>query len=169
MTTTSKVAPTVGGQESGPVEDVQTRAQRTAVAPSTAPATKPAARRVEKPADEFMLRLLRIKKVDPIDIEGIKGAHRAFRWAIVFSAIRCTITYLLIPILIPVVSVAGAIATPLSITLCVAAGINGVLGVRRFWKTDHRGKWKYTWFMAFVFLILIGTLIYEITGIVTGR
>ncbi|HJC83977.1 MAG TPA: hypothetical protein H9751_00155 [Candidatus Corynebacterium faecigallinarum] len=115
-----------------------------------------------------MLRLLRIKQVDPIDIEGVKKAHRAFRWAIVFSAIRCTITYLVIPILIPIISVAGAVATPVSIGLCVAAGINGVIGVRRFWKTDHVGKWKYTWFMAFVFLILIGTLVFEFTRLVTG-
>ena len=119
-------------------------------------------------ADRFMLRLLLIKQVDPIDMEAVKSAHRAFRWAIVFSAIRCTITYLLIPIIIPVVSVAGAVATPVSITLCLAAGINGVIGVRRFWKTNNVGKWKYTWFMAFVFVILIGTLIYEITGLVTG-
>lgn len=119
-------------------------------------------------ADRFMLRLLRIKQVDPIDIEGVKKAHRAFRWAIVFSAIRCTITYLVIPILIPIISVAGAVATPVSIGLCVAAGINGVIGVRRFWKTDHVGKWKYTWFMAFVFLILIGTLVFEFTRLVTG-
>lgn len=119
-------------------------------------------------ADRFMLRLLCIKQVDPIDIEGVKKAHRAFRWAIVFSAIRCTITYLVIPILIPIISVAGAVATPVSIGLCVAAGINGVIGVRRFWKTDHVGKWKYTWFMAFVFLILIGTLVFEFTRLVTG-
>ena len=119
-------------------------------------------------ADRFMLRLLRIKQVDPIDIEGVKKAHRAFRWAIVFSAIRCTITYLVIPILIPIICVAGAVATPVSVGLCVAAGINGVIGVRRFWKTDHVGKWKYTWFMAFVFLILIGTLVFEFTRLVTG-
>ena len=151
MTTLSHVAPAAGA-------DVE------AVGDSDARAAQIQRRRDVSAADRFMLRLLRIKQVDPIDIEGVKKAHRAFRWAIVFSAIRCTITYLVIPI----ISVAGAVATPVSIGLCVAAGINGVIGVRRFWKTDHVGKWKYTWFMAFVFLILIGTLVFEFTRLVTG-
>ena len=155
MTTLSHVAPAAGA-------DVE------AVGDSDARAAQIQRGQDVSAADRFMLRLLRIKQVDPIDIEGVKKAHRAFRWAIVFSAIRCTITYLVIPILIPIISVAGAVATPVSIGLCVAADINGVIGVRRFWKTDHVGKWKYTWFMAFVFLILIGTLVFEFTRLVTG-
>lgn len=155
MTTLSHVAPAAGA-------DVE------AVGDSDARAAQIQRGQDVSAADRFMLRLLRIKQVDPIDIVGVKKAHRAFRWAIVFSAIRCTITYLVIPILIPIISVAGAVATPVSIGLCVAAGINGVIGVRRFWKTDHVGKWKYTWFMAFVFLILIGTLVFEFTRLVTG-
>lgn len=155
MTTLSHVAPAAGA-------DVE------AVGDSDARAAQIQRGQDVSAADRFMLRLLRIRQVDPIDIEGVKKAHRAFRWAIVFSAIRCTITYLVIPILIPIISVAGAVATPVSIGLCVAAGINGVIGVRRFWKTDHVGKWKYTWFMAFVFLILIGTLVFEFTRLVTG-
>lgn len=155
MTTLSHVAPAAGA-------DVE------AVGDSDARAAQIQRGQDVSAADRFMLRLLCIKQVDPIDIEGVKKAHRAFRWAIVFSAIRCTITYLVIPILIPIISVAGAVATPVSIGLCVAAGINGVIGVRRFWKTDHVGKWKYTWFMAFVFLILIGTLVFEFTRLVTG-
>ena len=155
MTTLSHVAPAAGA-------DVE------AVGDSDARAAQIQRGQDVSAADRFMLRLLRIKQVDPIDIEGVKKAHRAFRWAIVFSAIRCTITYLVIPILIPIISVAGAVATPVSIGLCVAAGINGVIGVRRFWKPDHVGKWKYPWFMAFVFLILIGTLVFEFTRLVTG-
>lgn len=117
-------------------------------------------------ADRFMLRLLRVREIDRIDMEAVAGAHRAFRWAIVFSAVRCTITYLLVPILIPVVSVAGMVATPLNITLCLLALVNGIVSMRRFWRTDHPGKWMYTWFMAVVFLILIGTLVYEFIGLV---
>ncbi|WP_420098694.1 hypothetical protein [Corynebacterium sp.] len=131
--------------------------------PSAEPAgsAKPVSR-----ADRFMLRLLRVRQVDRIDMEAVAGAHRAFRWAIVFSAVRCTITYLLVPILIPVVSVAGMVATPLNITLCLLALVNGTVSMRRFWRTDHPGKWMYTWFMAVVFLILIGTLVYEFVGLV---
>ncbi|MEJ6550533.1 hypothetical protein PQI66_13345 [Corynebacterium sp. USCH3] len=140
------------------VEDTRSVPEQSA---ETAGPAKPVSR-----ADRFMLRLLRVRQVDRIDMEAVAGAHRAFRWAIVFSAVRCTITYLLVPILIPVVSVAGMVATPLNITLCLLALVNGTVSMRRFWRTDHPGKWMYTWFMAVVFLILIGTLVYEFVGLV---
>ena len=115
-----------------------------------------------------MLRLLRIRQVDKLDRNAVAGAHRAFRWAIVVSAVRCSITYLLVPILIPVISVAGVLAAPLNIALCLVAGVNGVISLRRFWRTDHPGKWTYTWFISVVFLVLIVTLAVEITGLVTS-
>ncbi|MGO1379434.1 hypothetical protein ACT3TD_05425 [Corynebacterium sp. AOP36-E1-14] len=137
-----------------------------ATAVSGTPAA-PARERSVSAADRFMLRLLRVKEIDRIDMEALAGAHRAFRWAIVFSAVRCTITYLLVPILVPVISAAGMVATPLSITLCVLAMVNGTVSMRRFWKTDHKGKWVYTWFMAVMFVILIGTVVYEVIGLVS--
>lgn len=150
MSTISRVAPT--GTTDVPAAE----------APPAAQPAQPVSR-----ADRFMLRLLRVRQVEQIDMEALAGAHRAFRWAIVFTAIRCTVTYLLVPILVPIVSAAGMVATPLSITLCLLAGVNGVVSLRRFWRTNHRGKWMYTWFMAFVFLILIGTLAYEFIGVLT--
>jgi hypothetical protein len=116
-----------------------------------------------------MYRMLRIRpeQIDKIDMEAIAGAHRAFRWAIVVSAIRCTISYVIIPILIPVLSVMGSLAAPITIALCVVALVNGWLGVRRFWVTDHRGKWGYTWFMALIYVISIVTIVHEIVKVVS--
>lgn len=116
-----------------------------------------------KPADRFMLRLLRIKKVDKLDEKEVLGAHRAFRLALVFTAFRCIISYVAIPVLVPLISVMGVLATPISVALCLFAFVNGVVSLRRFWKTDHRGKWLYTWFIAFVFVILAVTLVHELT------
>lgn len=114
-----------------------------------------------------MLRMLRINPadVDKIDTEEVRAAHRAFRWAIVVSAVRCTISYVIIPVLIPLLSVMGSLAAPISIALCLVAIVNGWLGVRRFWRTDHRGKWGYTWFMALIYVISIVTIIHELTKV----
>lgn len=116
-----------------------------------------------------MYRMLRVKPidVDKIDEEAILGAHRAFRWAIAVSAVRCTISYVIIPILIPLLSVMGSLAAPISISLCLVAIVNGWISVRRFWMTDHRGKWQYTWFMALVYVISFWTIIHEIVGMVS--
>ncbi len=115
-----------------------------------------------------MLRMLRIDPatVDKIDTEDVRKAHRAFRWAVVVSAVRCTIMYVIIPVLIPMLSVLGSMAAPINIGLCLVAMGNGWLGVRRFWRTDHRGKWGYTWFMALIYAISIWTIIHEIVKLV---
>ncbi|MGO1274445.1 hypothetical protein ACTXOW_08825 [Corynebacterium variabile] len=161
MSTTSQVAANQG--VSGATAPSPDTAASTAQAPSATPA-KSLSR-----ADRFMYRMLRIRpeQIDKIDMEAIAGAHRAFRWAIVVSAVRCTISYVIIPILIPVLSVMGSLAAPITIALCVVALVNGWLGVRRFWVTDHRGKWGYTWFMALIYVISIVTIVHEIVKVVS--
>lgn len=161
MSTTSQVAAHQG--VSGATAPAPETAVSTAQATSATPA-KPLSR-----ADRFMYRMLRIRpeQIDKIDMEAIAGAHRAFRWAIVVSAVRCTISYVIIPILIPVLSVMGSLAAPITIALCVVALVNGWLGVRRFWVTDHRGKWGYTWFMALIYVISIVTIVHEIVKVVS--
>ncbi|WP_240484043.1 hypothetical protein [Corynebacterium sputi] len=134
-------------------------------ASSTATSAAKGSATAVKPADRFMLRLLRIKKVDKLDEKEVLGAHRAFRLALVFTAVRCIISYVAIPILVPLISFMGVLATPISVALCLFAFVNGVMSLRRFWKTDHRGKWLYTWFIAFVFVILAVTLVHEFSNL----
>lgn len=137
---------------------------------TSAPVTTATAARVtpRSRADRFMLRMLRIDPaiIDKIDTEEVRKAHRAFRWSILVSAVRCTISYVIIPVLIPLISVIGFLASPIAIALCLVALVNGWLGVRRFWRTDHQGKWGYTWFMVLIYVISIGTIIHEIVKMV---
>ena len=90
------------------------------------------------------------------------AAHRAFRISVVVSAVRCVITYLLVPVLVAVGSVAGWFAAPVGIALCVYAGVNGVVSVRRFWAVDHRQRWMYTAFIGVVFVVLTVALVTDL-------
>lgn len=106
-----------------------------------------------------MRRLLRISDTDTT---AIMGAHRAFQTSLIISGIRCLITYLLVPIVVPILSFARVIAAPLGIALCVLAVINGIASVRRFWIANHRARWMYTGFISFVFLVLAVALTTDI-------
>lgn len=106
-----------------------------------------------------MRRLLRVDGLDP---SASTGAHRAFRTSVLVSAVRCLITYLLIPILVPLLSLSGWVAAPIGIVLCVIAVVNGVVSVRRFWMADHPRRWVYTGFMAVVFVILGVAMVSEL-------
>ncbi|MCZ4326120.1 hypothetical protein [Brachybacterium paraconglomeratum] len=107
--------------------------------------------RSDRAADRAMRWLLGIR--EPAPSSGA-GAHRAFRVAVVISALRCTITYVAIPVLIPLLSLAGWIAGPVGLALCAIAAVNGVVSVRRFWRADHAQRWTYTAFIVVVFVIL---------------
>lgn len=109
--------------------------------------------------DRFMRRLLGITAVSR---KSGAGAHRAFRISVVVSGIRCAITYVLVPILVPLLSLAGWVAAPVGIALCVVAVVNGTVAVRRFWAGDHPRRWMYTGFMGVVFAILAIALVTEI-------
>lgn len=134
---------------------------------NTAPAPAEETAEIERSAaDRFMRRLLRVSEVKKTPFIN-RDAHRNFRVAIIISGVRCLITYLLIPILVPIVGFAGVLAAPVGIALCVIAVVNGIVSVRRFWVSDHKGKWMYTWFMAFVFVILAFALVADIARIVS--
>lgn len=100
-----------------------------------------------------MRRLLAVG--DVVDKNAILGARRSTTTAIVISGIRCIITYLLIPILVPVIGLLEAVAAPLTIALSLVAIWMGVAGVRRFWIADHRARWAYTGFIAVVMILLV--------------
>lgn len=133
----------------------------------SAEAATSAARTTRPPrsaADRFMRRLLRVSHTD---VQAVGDAHKAFRTSVVIPGVRCLITYLLIPILVPLLSFAGVVAAPIGIALCAVAVVNGVISMRRFWISNHRSRWMYTWFMAVVFVVLGIALYSDISRLVS--
>ncbi len=107
--------------------------------------------RSDAPADRLMRRLLGVTVPDGA---GSTEAHKAFRISVVISGIRCLITYLVVPVVVPLMSLAGWVAAPIGIALCVYAVVNGIVSLKRFWRSDHAQRWVYTGFMAIVFIVL---------------
>lgn len=114
--------------------------------------------RSHRPADRLMRRLLRVSAPDS---RAGAGAHRAFRVSVLVSAVRCLIMYVAIPVLVPLFSLAGWVAAPVGVALCLVAVVNGVVSIRRFWASDHPRRWMYTGFMGVVFVILGVAMVLE--------
>ena len=110
--------------------------------------------------DRFMRRLFGVRA--PGGDTG-EGAHRAFRVSVVVSAVRCIVTYVLVPVLVPLLALSGWVAAPIGIALCVFAVVNGVVSLKRFWGSDHPKSWMYTWFMAAVFVVLAFALVSDLS------
>lgn len=68
------------------------------------------------------------------------SANRAFSTSIAISAIRCTLTYVVFPWILPALGLAGGVGPGVGLVIgLVAIGFN-VASIRRFWVSDH--QWK---------------------------
>ena len=105
------------------------------------------------PADRRVRQVLRIP--EPEVTGDLTGAQNAFSSSIAISAVRCLLTYVLIPLLGPVLGVTGSVGPWLGITLGLVSMIAIVFAVRRLFAANHRWRWGYLAFGGAVFVLLI--------------
>ncbi len=112
------------------------------------------------PADRAMRRVLRVPE-RPAASED--SAHRIFSVSILLSALRCLLSYIVLPVLTPLVGAATSVGPDVGIPLAVVALIFDVRGIRRFWLADHRLRWQmtgiYVVVMGFVIALLVGNIV----------
>lgn len=94
------------------------------------------------PADELMRRLLRVPASGPRGSEA--AARNAFSASILVSTVRCLLTYIVLPVLGPVLGLSGAVGPVLGLTVGMVSAAAVVISMRRFWAADHRWRWGYT-------------------------
>lgn len=108
---------------------------------------------VRPPADRLARRLLRLPEDAPRS--SIMGAQSAFNRSIAISATRCLITYVLLPVLAPLVDLTGAFGPVLGLLLGAVSMTAIFFSMRRFFAADHAWRWKYAALGGGVFILLI--------------
>jgi hypothetical protein len=103
-------------------------------------------------ADRRVRRLLLIP--DPAG-GSIAGAQNAFSRSIAISAVRCLLTYVVLPLLGPVLGVSDSVGPWLGLALSLVSMTAIVFAVRRLFAANHRWRWGYTAFGGAVFVLLI--------------
>jgi hypothetical protein len=119
---------------------------------------------VERPAaDQLVRRLLRIDADRP---KGTRAdANKAFSTSILVSAVRCILTYILLPFVAPVLGIAKDVGPWVGISIGIVAIACNVLSMRRFWAADHKWRWAYTGIATVVIgflLVLMATDVAEL-------
>lgn len=114
-------------------------------------------------ADVAMRRLLRIPDGHTA---SVGAAQRAFSTSVLVSAIRCVLTYLVLPFLAPALGLAAGVGPAIGIPVgAVAVGCN-VLTIRRFWAADHRWRWGYTALATTVIALLLVLMVRDVAALV---
>ncbi len=134
------------------------------------PATEARARTHVEPArrpaaDRFMRRLLRISVEQPRLRED--ELRSAFSRSILVSATRCTLTYLVIPFLAPVLGIAAGVGPWIGVPLGSVAIVFNVKSIRRFWRADHRWRWAYTAIGTTVICLLVVLVVGDLIELLT--
>jgi hypothetical protein len=60
------------------------------------------------------------------------------------SAVRCVLTYLVLPFVAPAVGFANGVGPWIGIPLGLVAIAFNIKSMRRFWSANHRYRWAYT-------------------------
>ncbi len=78
--------------------------------------------------------------VSPGPDTSADSPYRAFNRSVVISGIRCTLTYVVLPYLAPLIGLSGGIGPVLGLIVGAVAIAANVFTIRRFWASDH--KWR---------------------------
>jgi len=101
--------------------------------------------------------ILRIPEVDRSSGQE-KKAERLFSFAILISAIRCTLSYVILPFVIPLFGLGATVGVGpvIGIPLGAVALFFDVKGIRRFWIAEHRYRWQ----MTVIYLLVIALVMF---------
>ena len=94
-------------------------------------------------ADRFMRSLLRVEHAAPATAGQ---ARSAFRTSVLVAAVRCLLTYIVLPFVLPFIGLAAGVTPVIGSIIAVIAIVCIVSSMRRFWRADHRARWGYTAF-----------------------
>lgn len=113
---------------------------------SAAPTTDRAGQR--SALDRLVRQLLLIGDASPRALFDLKGS-------MLLAGVRCTLTYLVIPLGAPLIGWLGVLTTPLSLAMSVVAVGLAVSSLRRVWLADYRHRWPYTAFILVAVVLLV--------------
>ena len=154
------ISPTGTGFEP-PVRPTSTVDVPSAGSPGVTARPAPATER--PPADRFMRRLLRVPEERTPVPES--DTHRIFGASILLSATRCLLSYIVLPILLPLLGLAKGVGPYVGIPIGVLALYFDFLGIRRFWLADHHQRWLFSAVYAVVGAMVFSLLVVDMVDL----
>ena len=94
-------------------------------------------------------------------------AYSAFQKSMLISAVRCTLTYVVFPFVLPTVGLATGVGPVIGIVIGVFAMVCDVFSIRRFFAVDHRWRWHFTIVALSVISLLWVLLIRDIAHLLS--
>jgi len=126
-------------------------------APATCPFTSP-----RSEADTRMRRFLRIPEGPRASAAAAEGA---FSKSVLVSAVRCLFTYLVLPLLGPVLGLSGTVGPTLGLIVGAVSIVAITASIRRFFRADHRWRWRYTGIGGGIIVLLLVQAVIDVADL----
>jgi hypothetical protein len=111
---------------------------------------------VRSQADLVVRKVLRIRE-RPIGVSP-RQAVNAFRRSMIISTIRCTLTYLVFPFVLPALGLVTDTGVVISIVIGTLAITCDIFSIRRFFAADHKWRWPFST-VAFTVVCMLAILL----------
>ena len=95
-------------------------------------------------------------------VQDHEAAQRGFSRSVVISGIRCTLTYVVLPFLAPLIGLAPNVGPVIGLAVGTVAIAANLFSIRRFWRADHRWKVPATVLHSAVLGLLVILMVIDI-------
>lgn len=95
-----------------------------------------------------------------------EAAQRGFSRSVVISGIRCTLTYVVLPLIAPFIGLAPNVGPVIGLSVGTVAMAANLFSIRRFWRADHRWKIHATVLHCAVLVMLVILMVFDIRELV---
>ncbi|CAN5631504.1 hypothetical protein BH18ACT1_BH18ACT1_14910 [soil metagenome] len=113
-----------------------------------------------------MRRLLRVPPPGS-HAAGQAAARRAFSTSMAVSALRCLLTYVVLPFVAPAVGLAAGVGPALGLLIGAVAIASNVASARRFWLAEHPRRWAFTAVAAAVIVLVSVLMLQDLTELLS--
>ena len=96
-----------------------------------------------------------------------KQAEEAFSKSVMLSAVRCLLTYIVLPWLLPAIGVAKGWGPVLGLVVSPIAIVFNVLSIRRFHRSGHRYRWPITAVNVAIIVLLVILVIQDLSDLLS--
>lgn len=92
-------------------------------------------------------------------------AQRALNFALLLSALRCTVQYIIVPFVLPWIGVATSIPPWVTLALGVLALASLTRNVRALWRVRHARRWSYLFLALAVAAALLAFTVVDVRAL----
>jgi hypothetical protein len=94
--------------------------------------------------DRAVARVLFVQPRPAVEPSGLAQASgQPFGTPLLISAVRCTVGYIVVPFVLPLLGMATGAAFGVLLVLDAIAAISIVITLRRLWQLQHPRRWQY--------------------------